>query len=86
MYIYHKILWCIVVVYCLQQVKDDGVVYGVNAGKTLYVREGVTANKPTGTHWRAIAAPSLNHISAGSSSLLGVDLSQSILRFNGELN
>ena len=65
---------------------DDGVVYGVNVRKILYVREGVTDNKPTGTHWRAIAAPSLNHISAGSSSLIGVDLSQSILRFNGEPN
>ena len=57
--------------------------YGVNTRNTLYVREGVTKNKPTGTHWRAIAAPSFKHVSAGSSLLYAVDVRNSIRRYNG---
>ncbi len=61
-----------------------GVVYGVNGKKGLYVREGVTAKTPKGTHWRAVAAASFNHVSVGSSDVYGIDLTQSIFRFNGE--
>ena len=60
------------------------MVYGVNSHKTLYVREGITGNNPTGTHWRTISAPSFIHVSAGSSKLFGLDTSESIFLFNGE--
>ena len=65
--------------------KNDGTVYGVNAKKTLYVRDGVTANNPTGKYWRAVAATSFNHVSAGSSSLYGIDVKMDIFRHNGKI-
>ena len=64
--------------------KEDGVVYGVNAGKKLFIREGITGNNPTGTRWREVLAPSFIHVSAGSSKLFGLDTNEFIFLFNSE--
>ncbi len=62
-----------------------GVPYGINWGKEVWVREGVTARLPTGTHWRAIPSPRFYSISAGSArGVYGVGLSGSIYRYTGE--
>ena len=42
-------------------------------------------NNPTGTLWRRIPAPLLDHISAGASRIFGIDPNDSILRFSGEI-
>ena len=60
--------------------------YGINAAKSVYVRDGVTPQTPTGTRWRAVSAISLNHVSAGSSSLYGINLYQSIFQYKGEMS
>ena len=50
-----------------------GRVYGINSHKQLYVRDGVTFSRPTGTSWRRIPSATYAHVSAGSSKVMIVD-------------
>ena len=65
------------------QVTNDGKVYGVNSGKLLFLRVGVTPNRPTGTGWKHISSQPLTHVSAGNLAIWSIDFADSIYDFTG---
>jgi alpha-tubulin suppressor-like RCC1 family protein len=66
-------------------VDRNGKVYGINHGKRLYVREGVSSSRPSGTTWRYIPSRSLMHISAGYSKTVALDTSGAIYDYGGKV-
>ena len=63
----------------------EGKVYGINFHKNLFVRDGVTSSRPTGTNWRHIPSRPLVHISAGYSKIVALDSRGSIYYYGGNL-
>ena len=62
----------------------EGKVYGVNVRKNLFVRDGVSSSRPTGTNWRYIPSPPFTHIAAGYSKIVGLELSGAIYYCGGK--
>ena len=66
------------------EVDRVGKVYGINHENEVYVREGVSSQRPTGADWRRIPSDPLVHISAGYSIVMALDTNGVIYEFGGE--
>jgi hypothetical protein len=62
-----------------------GQVCGVNTAGVLFVRDGITASNPTGTIWRLLNSPRFIHVSPGSGSIWGIDFTNTVYYYIGEL-
>ena len=67
------------------QVDKEGKVYGINYQRKLFVRDGVSSSRVTGTNWRHIPSRPLRHISAGYSKIVALDSAGNIYDYGGML-
>ena len=51
----------------------------------MYVRVGITQNRPTGNSWKVVNSPGFKHVSAGDSAIWGIDEADNINYFTGNV-